>query len=88
MRQRFHARETGASGNPVQVGFKRQPKQIVRHAQVSVGATRHRFRLHGAHFLRHHTDIGRVAAVVDETIIAKAVVEPSKQYNVVLKADV
>ena len=43
---------------------------------------------HGLHLLRHHADIGLVAAVVAEAIEAEAVVEMAEHDDVVLQPDV
>src|SRR6202040_567335 len=57
-------------------------------AHIAVRAARYRFRHHGPHLLRHHPDIGGVAAVVDEAIIAETVVESSEQHDIVFEAHV
>src|SRR5580658_6214239 len=77
-----------AARYPLVVGLEGQPKPVVGNAHIAVRAARYRFRHHGPHLLRHHPDIGGVAAVVDETIIAEAVVEPPEQYDVMLEAHV
>ena len=88
MRGRFHARQMRAGRHPLVVGLERQSKPVVGNAHVAVRAARYRFRHHGLHLLRHHPDIGGVAAVVDEAIIAEAVVEPPEQHDIVLEAHV
>src|ERR1700727_1930299 len=77
-----------ATRHPLVVGLEGQPKPVVGNAEIAVRAARHRFRHHGPHLLRHCPDIGGVAAVVDEAIIAKAVVEPPEQYDVMLEPHV
>src|SRR5580658_10444433 len=77
-----------AARYPLVVGLEGQPKPVVGNAHIAVRAARYRFRHHGPHLLRHHPDIGGVAAVVDEAIIAEAVVEPPEQYDVMLEAHV
>src|SRR5690348_9828451 len=77
-----------AAGQPLAVGLERQPQQIVGNAQVSVRTARDRSRHDGLDLLRHHPDIGGVAAVVDESIIAEAVVEPPDEHDVVLEAHI
>src|ERR1700722_2764006 len=77
-----------ATRHPLVVGLERQPKPVVGNAHIAVRAVRYRFGRHGPHLLRHHPDIGGVAAVVDEAIIAKAVVEPPEQYDVMLEPHV
>src|SRR3984957_890154 len=88
MRGRRRARQMRASRHPLVVGLKRHPRPVVGNAHIAVRAARYRFRHHGPHLLRHHPDIGGVAAVVDEAIITEAVVEPPEQYDVMLEAHV
>ena len=77
-----------AARHPLVVGLERQSQPIVGNAHIAVSAARYGFRHHGLHLLRHHPDIGGVAAVVDEAIIAEAVVEPPEQHDIVLEAHV
>ena len=77
-----------AGCDPLLVGLERQSKQIVGNAHIAVSAAHDRFRRHGPHLLRHHADISGVAAVVDEAIIAEAVVEPPEQHDIVLEAHI
>src|ERR1700722_11339344 len=77
-----------AARHPLVVSLKRQSKPVVGNAHIAVRAARYRFRHHGPHLLRHYPDICGVAAVVDEAIIAKAVVEPPEQYDVMLEPHV
>src|SRR5271166_785958 len=77
-----------AGREPLPVSLERQSKQVVGNAHIAVRAVRYRFRRDGLHLLRHHADIRGVAAVVDEAIIAEAVVEPPEQHDIVLEANV
>src|SRR5580693_10697184 len=77
-----------AAGQPLVVGLERQSKPVVGNAHIAVRAARYRFRRHGSHLLGHHPDIGGVAAVVDEAIIAETVVEPPEEHDIVLEAHV
>src|SRR5580692_393099 len=77
-----------AARHPLVVGLEGQPKPVVGNAHIAVRAARYRFRHHGPHLLRHHPDIGGAAAVVDEAIIAEAVVEPPEEHDIVLEAHV
>src|ERR1700733_13984436 len=88
MRGCHRTRQMRASRHPLVVGLERQPEPVVGNAHVTVDAARHRFGHHGLHLLRHHPDIGGVSAIVDEAIIAEAVVEPPEQHDIVLEAHV
>lgn len=46
------------------------------------------FRHHSLYFLRHHTHIGTIAAVVAKAIVAKAVGQMAEQNNIVLERDI
>src|SRR5579872_5360454 len=88
MNDQFDARQMRAGCDPLLVGLERQSQPVVGDAHIAVRVARHRSRRHGLHLLRHHPDISGVAAVVDEAIVAEAVVEPPKQHDVVLKAHI
>ena len=88
MRDRFHGRQMRTRRDPLLVGLERQSKQLVGNAHIAVSAARDRFRRDGLHLLRHHPDIGRAAAVVDEAVVAEAVIEPAEQHDIVLEAHV
>src|SRR6476646_2757013 len=83
-----NGRHVRARRNPMLVGLEFDAKLLVIDPQVTVLAARNRFRCNGLHFLRHHADIGALAAVVAEAIVAEAVVEMAKQDDVVLERDV
>ena len=40
------------------------------------------------HLTRHHPDIGGVTAVVDEPIVAEAVLQPPDEHDIVLQAQI
>src|ERR1700722_284132 len=77
-----------AARHPLVVGLERQSKPVIGNAHIAGRAARYRVRRHGPHLLRHHPDIGGVAAVVDEAIIAETVVEPPEEHDIVLEAHV
>ena len=56
--------------------------------QVTVAVTNHRLRHHLLHFLRDDADIGTIAVIIAEAIIAKTIGEMTKQDDVVLDRDV
>src|SRR5882672_1110445 len=74
-----------AGGKPFAIGEELQSKLFIVDSQIAVCATRYRFRHQPLHFLRHHTDIGFIAAEIAEAVIAEAVVKVAKQSNVVLQ---
>src|SRR5262249_39095634 len=53
-----------------------------------IRASRHGLRHDRLHLLRHHADIGFVAADIAEAIEAEPVVEPAEQNDVVLERDI
>src|SRR5262245_50256439 len=88
MRARGAGRNPCSGCDPSVVGFERHPKLVVEDSQVAVATTYDRIRPDRLHFLRHHADIGLVAAVVAEAIEAEAIVEMTKQCDVVFQRDI
>src|SRR5262249_8574832 len=74
--------------DPLVICHECKAELVVEDTQVSVGATHNRVWSDSLHLLRHHADIGFVAAVVAEAIKSKAIVEMTKQGDVVLERDV
>src|SRR5689334_11865526 len=70
------------------VALELHAELVVVDAQVAIAAPDDSIRRHRLHLLRHHTDIGLVAAVVAEAIEAEAVVQRAKPDDVVLERDV
>ena len=70
------------------VGAEFQAEPVVVDPEIAVAAARHRVRHHRLHLLRHHADIGLVAAEIAEAVVAEAVVEMAEQDDVVLQRDV
>src|SRR5215510_13135333 len=64
------------------VGLKLDPELFVEDSQIAVAAAHNGAGHDRLHLLRHHADIGPVAAVVAEAIIAEAVVEMAEQHDV------
>ena len=58
------------------------------NAEISIPVTLDRIGPHHADLLRHHADIGPLAAVIGEAIIAQAVLQMTEQDDVVLERDV
>src|SRR5215475_1675466 len=74
--------------DPLVICHEWQAELVVEDTQVSVAATHNRVWSDSLHLLCHHADIGFVAAVVAEAIKSKAIVEMTKQGDVVLERDV
>src|SRR6476661_2496136 len=81
-------RHTGTRRNPMLVGLEPDAEPVVKDAQCTIAITHHRLRHDSLHFLRHHADIGTVAAVVAEAIIAEAIGKMTEQDDIVLERDV
>src|SRR5262249_57725240 len=81
-------RHPGTRRNPVLVGLEFDAEPVVEDAQGAVAITHHRLRHHSLHLLRHHTDVGAVAAVVAEAIVAEPIGKMAEQNDIVLERDV
>ena len=71
--------------DPLIVTFELQTKPLIIHPQISVATTGDRLWHDLLHFLRHHADIGDITTVVAEAIEAEAVLEMTKQRDIVLE---
>src|SRR5947209_3096489 len=78
-------RNLRAGREPLIVGLELQAELVIEHPQRAVAAAHDRIGHYSLHFLRHHADIGLVAAIVAEAIEAEAVVEMAKERDVVLE---
>ncbi len=74
--------------DPMAVALDLQTELLVIYLQIAVGAAHDRRRHDLLHVLRHHPDIGPVAAVVAKSIKAKTVIEIAEKGDVVLEPDV
>src|SRR5215510_4598722 len=74
--------------DPLIVGLELEAEPIVEDAQVAVAPAHDCLRHDRLHLLRHHADIGLVAAVVAEAIEAEAVVEMAEQRDLVLQRNI
>src|SRR6266700_2192490 len=74
-----------ARPGPLVVGLELQAELVVGDTQIAVAAAQYRRGHDCLDFLRHHADIGLVAAVVAEAIEAEAVIEVAEKRDVVLK---
>src|SRR5215211_1702381 len=75
----------GARRGPLVVALKLHPELVVQDAQIAVVAAQYRRGHDCLDLLRHHADIGLVAAVVAEAVEAEAVVEVAEKRDVMLK---
>src|SRR5438552_1294113 len=85
VQDRCPGRDFCARGEPLVVALELQSELVIEDLQVAVAAARDRLRHDRQNFLRHHADMGLVAAVVAESIEAEAVVEMAMQRDVVLE---
>src|SRR5215218_4143034 len=74
-----------ARRGPLVVGLKLDAERVVRDPQVTIAPTHHRGRHDRLHFLRHHANVGLVAAVVGEAIEAEAIFEVAEEEDVMLE---
>jgi hypothetical protein len=70
------------------VALDLQTEFLVINLKIAVRTARDRRRHNLLHFLRHHPDIGFVAAIVAEAIKAETVIEIAEEGDVVLEPDV
>src|SRR5439155_6449444 len=82
---RCAGRDFCARGEPLVVALELQSELVIEDLQVAVAAAHDRLRHDRQNFLRHHADVGRVAAIVVEAIEAENVVEVAKERDVVLE---
>src|SRR4030088_1184625 len=78
-------RDMSARRGPLVVGLEFQAELVVEDPQIAVAAAQYRRGHDCLDFLRHHADIGLVAAVVGEAVEAEAVIEVAEKRDVVLK---
>src|SRR5947209_15460621 len=81
-------RDMSARRGPLVVGLELQAELVVEDPQIAVAAAQYRRGHDCLDFLRHHADIGLVAAVVAEAVEAEAVIEVAEKRDVVLEHDV
>src|SRR5215475_16218705 len=77
-----------ARRQPLLVGLELDAEPVIEDPQIAVATAHDRVRHDRLHLLRHHADIGLVAAVVAEAIEAEAVVEMAEQRDVVLERNI
>src|SRR5262249_12028348 len=77
-----------ARRNPMLVSLELDAQLVIEAPQVAVAPADDRPRRNRQHFLRHHANIGPVAAVVAEAIEAKAVIEMAEKNDVMLERDI
>src|SRR5215213_2467631 len=76
-RRRRHSRCRNllAGGDPFVPGLHADSETAVIHPHIAIAAAHHGIRHDGFDFLRHHTHIGLLAAVVAEAVEAETVIE-------------
>src|SRR5712671_642733 len=77
--------DMSARRGPLVVGLELHAELVVEDPQIPVAAAQYRRGHDCLDFLRHHADIGLVAAVVGEAVEAEAVIEVAEKRYVVLK---
>src|SRR5215212_12164334 len=70
---------------PLVVGLELQVELVVGDPQIAVAAAQYRRGHDCLDLLRHHADIGLVAAVVAEAVEAEAIIKVAEKRDVVLK---
>lgn len=88
MCNRDSGRHPSARRNPLVIGLKLDANLVVVDPQVAVLTTHDGLRHSCLHFLRHHTDVSSIAAIIAEAIVAKAVGEMAEKDNIVLERDI
>src|SRR2546425_969948 len=78
-------RDMSARRGPLVVALELQAELVVEDPQIAVATAQYRRGHDCLDLLRHHADIGLVAAVVAEAIEAKAIIEVAEKRDVVLK---
>jgi hypothetical protein len=73
---------------PIVVGSERQSEPLVRYPQIAVATDKGRVGSDGSDFLRNHSDIGLLAAVIREAVVTETVVEPAQQHHIVFQSDI
>ena len=67
------------------IGLERKAKPVVEDPEIAISSTRDGCRHDRLHLLRHDSDIGRVAAIIGEAVIAQAIIKTPEQDNIVLE---
>ena len=68
-----------AGDNPLLVGLKLDAYLVVEDPQVAIPSLRDCVRRNQLHILRHHADVGLVAAVIAKAIEADAVARDDRE---------
>jgi len=70
------------------VGLEPDAKPVIEDAQSAIPVAYDGLRHHGLDFLRHHADIGTVAAVIAEAIVAEPIRQMTEQNDIVFDRDI
>src|SRR5262245_11291702 len=77
-----------ARRDPFLIGLEREAEPVIKHSEGAIAIAHDSFRHHCLHFLRNHADIGTIAAVVAEAVIAKSVRQMAEENEIVLEHDI
>ena len=80
--------QSGTRCNPLLIRLELDPEPVVKNAQGAVPITNNGLRQDSLNLLRHHADIGTVAAVIAEAIVAETIRKMTEQNDIVLERDV
>jgi hypothetical protein len=67
---------------------ERQSEPFVRHPKIAVATECDRLGSYRSDFLCNRPDVGLLAAVVREAVVAETIVELTQQYDIVLQPDI
>src|SRR5262245_43295979 len=77
-----------ARRDPFLIGLEREAEPVIKHSEGAIAIAHYSFRHRCLHFLRNHADIGTIAAVVAEAVIAKPVRQMAEENKIVLEHDI
>ena len=80
--------QSGTRCNPLLIRLEFDPEPAVKNAQGAVPIMNNGLRHDSLNLLRHYADIGTVASVIAEAIVAEAIRKMTEQNDIVLERDV
>ena len=81
-------RDDPTESNPLTIALESNAKHVVVDAEITVGADYNSSRRHDLHFLRDHTYVGLLTAIIAEPVEADPIVKMTEQLDVVLQVKV
>ena len=66
------------------VSPKLQAKHVIVHPEKAIAAALDRIGSHHTDLLRHHADIGLLASVIGEAVVAQSIFQMTQRHDVVL----